>query len=67
MISNTVGQPQYLALPDFVQAKVPIVPIGSIPEYGSFQFREPRYDHPEFLKAFRELVELLAAEFDSNR
>jgi hypothetical protein len=66
MISNTVGQPQYLALPDFVQAKVPIVPIGSIPEYGSFKFREPRYDHPEFLKAFRELVELLAAEFDSN-
>jgi len=35
-------------------------------DYGDFQFREPRYDHPEFLKAFRELVELLAAEFDGN-
>ncbi len=66
MVSNTVGQPQYLALPDFVQAKVPIVPIGSLPEYGAFQFREPRYDHPEFQKAFRELVELLATEFDHN-
>jgi hypothetical protein len=66
MMSNTAGQPQYLALPDFVQAKVPIVPIGSLSEYGSFQFREPRYDHPEFQKAFRELVELLAAEFDHN-
>lgn len=66
MVSNTVGQPQYLAMPDFVQAKVPVVPIGSLPESGAFQFREPRYDHPEFQKAFRELVELLAAEFDHN-
>ena len=66
MLSNTVGQPQHLALPDFVQAKVPVVPIGRLPSYGDFDFREPRYDHPEFQKAFRDLVELLAAEFDSN-
>ncbi|WP_321473836.1 hypothetical protein [uncultured Paludibaculum sp.] len=66
MVSNTVGQPKYLALPDFVQAKVPVVEIGSIKGYGDFKFREPRYDHPEFLKAFRGLVELLAAEFDGN-
>ena len=66
MMSNTVGQPKYLALPDFVQAKVPVVGIGSLKGYGSFQFREPRYDHPEFQKAFRELVELLAGEFDGN-
>ncbi len=59
MLSNTVGQPQYLAMPDFVQEKVPVVEIGG-------QFREPRYDHPEFRKAFRELTELLAAEFDAN-
>jgi hypothetical protein len=66
MLSNTVGQPQHLAMPDFVQAKVPVVPIGRLPSYGDFDFREPRYDHPEFQKAFRDLVELLAAEFDSN-
>jgi hypothetical protein len=28
--------------------------------------REPRYDHPAFQKAFRELVELLAREFDGH-
>lgn len=66
MPSNTVGQPKYLAMPDFVQAKVPIVEIGSLKDSGSFQFREPRYDHPEFQEAFRDLVELLAAEFDQN-
>jgi hypothetical protein len=66
MLSNTVGQPEHLALPDFVLDKVPVVKIGSLPSYGKFDFREPRYDHPEFRKAFRELVELLAAEFDSN-
>lgn len=66
MVSNTVGQPAYLAMPDFVQSKVPIVSIGHLPSYGDFEFREPRYDHPEFRKAFRELVELLAAEFDGD-
>ena len=66
MLSNTVGQPRYLAMPDFVQDKVPVVEIGSLKEYGAFQFREPRYDHPEFQKAFRDLVELLAAAFDGQ-
>lgn len=66
MISNTVGQPKYLALPDFVRDRVPIVEIGSIPDYGNFRFREPRYDHPEFHKAFRDLVDLLAARFDNE-
>lgn len=66
MISNTVGQPKYLALPDFVRDRVPIVEIGSLPDYGNFQFREPRYDHPEFRKAFQSLVELLAARFDGE-
>ncbi len=65
MLSNTVGQPMRLAMPEFVQEKVPVVSIGT--RRGSdFAYREPRYDHPEFLKAFRELNELLAAEFDSN-
>ena len=66
MLSNTVGQPEHLAMPDFVQEKVPVVKIGGITSYGNFDFREPRYDHPEFRKAFRDLTELLAAEFDGN-
>jgi hypothetical protein len=65
MLSNTVGQPSRLAMPEFVQSKVPVVEIGSR-RGSSFSYREPRYDHPEFLKAFRELNELLAAEFDDN-
>ncbi|MGE5644318.1 MAG: hypothetical protein ACM336_00865 [Acidobacteriota bacterium] len=67
MLSNTVGQPQQLAMPDFVQQKVPIVTIGRSREHGGgIEFREPRYEHPEFLKAFRELNELLAREFDGH-
>ena len=58
-LSNTVFQPKQLAMPDFVSARTPLVPIGR-------GFREPRYDHPEFQKAFRELTGLLAAEFDAN-
>lgn len=66
MLSNTVNQPRQLAMPDFVREQVPVLEIGSLPEYGSFQFREPQYHHPAFQKAARELVELLAAEFDNN-
>jgi hypothetical protein len=66
MLSNTAGQPEHLAMPDFVQAKVPVVEIGRLSDYGTFRFREPHYHHPEFRKAFRDLVELLAAEFDGN-
>jgi hypothetical protein len=53
-------------MPDFVSDKVSVVAIGSLKDYGAQQLKEPRYDHPEFQEAFRELVELLAAEFDSN-
>jgi hypothetical protein len=64
-MSNTEGQPARLALPDFLQSKVPLIKIGRT--YGSSdQFVEPRYDHPAFQNAFRELNELLASEFDSN-
>ncbi len=66
-MSNTAFQPEKLAIPEFLQAKVPIVKIGRLGRgYGETEFREPRYDHPEFQRAFRELVELLAAEFDAN-
>jgi hypothetical protein len=65
-MSNTAGQPGRLALPDFLQQKVPLVKIGKMQSYGSHQFIEPRYDHLAFQSAFRELNELLVAEFDDN-
>ncbi len=53
-MSNTEGQPARLALPDFLQSKIPLIKIGKT--YGSSdQFVEPRYDHPAFQSAFKEL------------
>ncbi len=63
-LSNPEFQPKQLAMPDFLQSKVPLVNIGPIE--GGGQYREPRYDHPEFLEAFRELNELLAEKFDGS-
>lgn len=64
-MSNTEGQPGRLALPDFLQKQVPLVKIGKT--YGSqAEFVEPRYDHPAFQTAFREVNELLVREFDDN-
>jgi hypothetical protein len=63
------------ALPDFILEKVPTVKLvrewkeGSMGEgwvnnpYAQYQ---PRYDHPFFQQAFRELVGLLAAEFNGG-
>jgi hypothetical protein len=64
-LSNPEIQPAKLALPDFLQQKVPLVTIRR-PVPGSPDRVEPRYDHPEFQRAFRELNELLAAEFDAD-
>jgi len=64
-MSNTEFQPQQLALPDFLQKQVPLVKIGRT--YGAHaDFVEPRYDHPRFQSAFKELNELLAREFDNK-
>src|SRR5258705_10189795 len=64
-VSNTEGQPRQLALPDFIQKQVPLVKIGKT--YGSKDdFVEPRYDHPKFQLAFKEVNELLVREFDDN-
>jgi hypothetical protein len=67
-LSSPNIQPKKLSLPDFVREKVPLVNIGhrSAARQADFDFFEPRYDHPEFQKAFRELNELLVAEFDGN-
>jgi len=65
-LSNPEIQPARLAIPDFLKEKVPLVTIGASPRRPGRQFVEPRYDHPEFLRAFRELNELLAARFDGD-
>ncbi len=65
-LSNTSFQPEQVALPPFLRARVPLVKIGRIPGQGDAEYREPRYDHPEFQRAFAELNDLLAAEFEGN-
>ncbi|MBN2288905.1 MAG: hypothetical protein JXQ83_06190 [Candidatus Glassbacteria bacterium] len=66
-LSSPNIQPKLLSMPDFLRDKVPVVNIGrSGNRRGDFDFYEPSYDHPEFIKAFRELNELLAAELDSD-
>jgi len=65
-MSNPEFQPEQIALPDFLRAKVPLVKIGSLARRGNKEYVEPRYDHPEFRKAFSELNQLLAAEFDGD-
>jgi hypothetical protein len=65
-LSNPEIQPARLAVPDFLKEKVPFVPIGTTARPAGRQFVEPRYDHPEFQRAFRELNELLAARFDGD-
>jgi hypothetical protein len=65
-LSNPEIQPDRLALPDFLQAKVPLVRLRRRGGRGGPPRVEPRYDHPEFQRAFAELVALLAAETDAN-
>jgi hypothetical protein len=65
-LSNYSFQPEQVALPEFLRDRVPLVNIGRIPGKSSGQFREPRYDHPEFQTAFAELNDLLAAQFEGN-
>lgn len=65
-MSTPERQPKQLALPDFLQSKVPLVEIGPIPQQPQSRYREPRYDHPAFQKAWRELNDLLAEQFDGD-
>ena len=65
-LSNEAFQPEQIAIPPFLRDRIPMVKIGPIRHKGAGQYREPRYDHPEFQKAFSELNDLLAAEFDGN-
>ena len=64
------------ALPDFVLDKVPTVnlaasdkePAAAAEKYlrNPFARYQPRFDHPFFQQSFRELVGLLAAEFNGS-
>jgi hypothetical protein len=65
-LSNPEFQPKNIALPEFLRSRIPLVNIGGIPRRGNVQYVEPRYDHPEFRKAFTELNQLLAEKFDSD-
>lgn len=66
-LSNPQFEPQEIALPKYLRDKVPLVSIGHRQQGGKeVNFLEPRYDHPVFQSAFRELNELLAARFDGD-
>lgn len=67
-LSSPNVQPQKLSLPDFLREKIPVANIGhkSKEHHTSFDLLEPRYDSPEFQRAFAELNELLAAKFDGD-
>jgi hypothetical protein len=65
-LSNPESQPDQLALPEFLRSRIPLVKIGRIPQRGDTDYLEPRYDHPEFQKAFIDLNDLLAARFDGD-
>lgn len=65
-LSNPEFQPNQIALPEFLRSRVPLVSIGRLAKRENREFVEPRYDHPEFRKAFSELNDLLAAEFDGD-
>ena len=66
-LSNPEFQPEEIALPGFLRDQVPLVHIGHMNRHGrEVNFVEPCYDHPAFQRAFRELNELMAAQFDGH-
>src|SRR6185436_5260987 len=52
-LSNPEIQPDRLALPDFLQPRVPLVPLRRRGGKPGPKRVEPRYDDPEFQRAFR--------------
>jgi len=58
-LSSPNFQPKQLSMPDFLQDKIPLIKIGSRrgetheKKKDDWDYIEPRYDHPEFKKAFR--------------
>ncbi len=56
------------SVPDFVADKVPFVKLGTTDEIGILGkiHYAPRYDHPAFMSAFKELDDMLADLYDGN-
>ncbi|MDO8185529.1 hypothetical protein Q5424_16915 [Conexibacter sp. JD483] len=57
------------ALPDFVLERVPMVRLSGYAgedRWGERAYFEPRYDHPFFQSAWRDLVERLAEQYDGH-
>src|ERR1700693_1375809 len=65
-LSNQSFQPEQLALPEFLRSRIPLVKIGKIPGQNTGDYIEPRSEHPKFQKAFAELNDLLAAQFEGD-
>ena len=67
-MSNTVGQPGRLAIPDFLKDSIALAHVNSQmwQRDNPDGFTEPRYDDPVFLDAAVELCELLAERFDEE-
>jgi len=65
-LMSPVIQPQ--SVPDFLVDKIPFVELGTTDEIGipGKVHKAPRYDHPEFMAAFREMDDLLAEAYNGH-
>ncbi len=56
------------SVPDFLIDKIPFVKLGNTKEIGlpNKVHYAPRYDHPEFIAAFKELDNLLSQEYNGH-
>lgn len=56
------------AMPDFLLGEVPLVKLGTTEEIGlpGKVHYAPRYDHPAFMSAFREMDDLLAEKYNGH-
>ncbi len=56
------------SVPDFLVDKIPFVKLGTTNEIGipGKVHYAPRYDHPEFMKAFKELDDLLSEKYNGH-
>lgn len=56
------------SIPDFLKGKVPLVELGATKEIGipGKIHYAPRYDHPEFMKAFKEMDNLLSKIYNGH-
>ncbi len=65
-LMSPVIKPQ--SMPDFLNEKVPLVSLGKTDKIGipGKTHYAPRYDHPAFMEAFREMDDLLADRYNGH-